>query len=83
MMFYQSCGLVGDSYEEYAAELMTDDDEIGLAAYQYYCLEDYYYDWQVERAIAQSDYYEMNVSLAKKTSSIESGLWAGAERVVL
>jgi hypothetical protein len=82
MMFYQSCGSVGDSYEEHTSELMTDD-ETDSETYQYYHLEDYYYDGQVERAIAQSEYYEMNVSLAQKTGQVESGLWAGAERVVL
>jgi hypothetical protein len=63
-MFYQSCGWVGDRYEEHAAELMTDDDEISLSEYQYYQLEDYYLDWQVEWAIAQSELFEMNASLA-------------------
>jgi hypothetical protein len=82
-MFYQSCGSAGDSYEEYATELMTDDDEIGSANYRYYQYEEYYLDPQVERAIAQAELYEMNLSLTEKTDQVASGLWVGAERVLL
>jgi hypothetical protein len=82
-MFYQSCGSVGDSYEEHATELITDYDEINLAGYQYYQLEDYYFDWQVEWAIAQAERCEMNASITEKTYLIDSGLWAGAEQIVL
>jgi hypothetical protein len=57
--------------------------EMFLRNYQYYRFEDYYLAWKVERAIAQSECYERNVSLAKETGQVEFSLWAGAERIVL
>jgi hypothetical protein len=82
-MFYQSCRSTGDRYEEYAVQLMTDDDEINLADYEYYQYEEYYLDPQIEQAIEQAERYEMNDSSSKEAGQVEPGLWVGAERIVL
>jgi hypothetical protein len=85
-MFYQSCGLVGDSYEKLTIELLTDSDAIekrDAADYPTDQLEYYYLDPQVEWAIAQEELHEMNDSLAEITRRIETEIWSGAEWIIL
>jgi hypothetical protein len=85
-MFYQSCGLVGDSYENHTIELLTDSDAIekrDAVDHPTDQLEYYYLDLQVEWAIAQEELHEMNDSLAEITRRMETEIWFGAEWIVL
>jgi hypothetical protein len=85
-MLYQSCGSVGDSYENHTIELLTDSDGIekrDAADHSTDQPEYYYLDWQVEWAIAQEELHEMNDSLTEITRRMETEIWSGAEWIVL
>jgi hypothetical protein len=85
-MLYQSCGSVGDSYENHTIELLTDSDAIeerDAADHPTDQLEYHYLDLQVEWAIAQEELHEMNGSLAEITCQMQTEIWSGAEWIVL
>jgi hypothetical protein len=85
-MLSQSCGLVGDSYENHTIALLTDSDAIekrDAEDYLDYQLEYHYLDWRVEWAIAQEELHEMNDSLTEITRRMETEIWSGAEWIVL
>jgi hypothetical protein len=86
IMFYQSCGSVGDSYEEQTEELLNDSDAIEqrYAEFHQNCsIEDCSSDPDVKWAIAQAEDDEMNSFLPETTCLTHSGLWTGAEWIVL
>ena len=93
-MLYQSCGSVGDSYENHTIELLTDSDAIEKRDAEDRLddpLEYYYLDLQVEWAIsssypqgvAQEELHEMNDSLTEINRRVETEIWSGAEWIVL